>query len=68
MDNDKNEIINSVLNADISFDEKNDIIDLDKYKKISIDTKYVLLSRMCQIIYLHFLGRSFYVQISCFAF
>ncbi len=36
MDNDKNETINSVLNADISFDNENDIIDLDKYKKIPI--------------------------------
>lgn len=36
MDNDKNKMINSVLNADISFDNENDIIDLDKYKKIPI--------------------------------
>lgn len=36
MDNDKNEMINSFLNVDISFDGESDIIDLDKYKKIPI--------------------------------
>lgn len=36
MDNDKNEMIKSFFNADMSFDGKSDIIDLYKYKKIPI--------------------------------